>query len=171
MRGDRCVGAPGADVWPAGTCATVRAIANCGEMKMKLKELVGSGDRIGLLTLPFLVGGVLANLVWPALFSVGGPSDALRLVSIVVLIAGIAVWMWSVLLIVTNVTRGKLITSGPYSLVKHPLYTGVALLVLPWVGFLFNTWLGALIGLILYVGSRIFSPEEEETLSRTFGPT
>jgi protein-S-isoprenylcysteine O-methyltransferase Ste14 len=139
-------------------------------MKMKLKELIGSGDRIGLLTVPFLVAGVVLNFVWPSFFYVGGPPNALRLISIVVLVAGIAIWMWSVFLIVTNVPRGRLITSGPYSIVKHPLYTGVALLVLPWVGLLFNTWLGALIGLILYTGSRIFSPEEEEELSRTFGP-
>jgi protein-S-isoprenylcysteine O-methyltransferase Ste14 len=33
--------------------------------------------------------------------------------------------------------------------VKHPLYTGVAFLVLPWLGFLFNSWLGAAIGVIL----------------------
>jgi protein-S-isoprenylcysteine O-methyltransferase Ste14 len=56
-----------------------------------------------------------------------------------------------------------------YSFVKHPLYTGVALLVLPWVGFLFNTCLGVLIGAILYIGSRIFSPKEEEELSKAFG--
>jgi protein-S-isoprenylcysteine O-methyltransferase Ste14 len=54
-------------------------------------------------------------------------------------------------------------------LVKHPLYTAVALLVLPWVGFLLNTWLGALIGIVLYIGSRIFAPREEASLSKTFG--
>jgi protein-S-isoprenylcysteine O-methyltransferase Ste14 len=52
---------------------------------------------------------------------------------------------------------------------EHPLYTGVALLVLPWVGFLLNTWLGLLIGIVLYVGSRLYSPAEEEKLSKTFG--
>jgi len=72
-------------------------------------------------------------------------------------------------LILTKVPRGELITSGPYSLVKHPLYTGVALLVLPWIGFLFNTWLGALIGVVLYVGSRMFAGGEEAVLSETFG--
>jgi protein-S-isoprenylcysteine O-methyltransferase Ste14 len=53
--------------------------------------------------------------------------------------------------------------------VKHPLYTAVALLVLPWAGLLLNTWLGVAIGLILYLGSRIFAPAEEVDLSRTFG--
>ena len=52
---------------------------------------------------------------------------------------------------------------------KHPLYTAVALLVLPWIGFLLNTWLGALIGIVLYVGSRIYAPAEEASLSETFG--
>jgi protein-S-isoprenylcysteine O-methyltransferase Ste14 len=52
---------------------------------------------------------------------------------------------------------------------KHPLYTSVALLVLPWIGFLLNTWLGALIGVVLYIGSRIFAPTEEAELSKTFG--
>jgi protein-S-isoprenylcysteine O-methyltransferase Ste14 len=46
----------------------------------------------------------------------------------------------------------------------------VALLVSPWIGFLFDTWLGVLIGMVLYVASRMFATEEEETLLHTFGP-
>jgi protein-S-isoprenylcysteine O-methyltransferase Ste14 len=136
---------------------------------MELKRLVGSGDKIGLLTLPFLVVGLILNLAFPAFFSVGGPPDALRVLSIVILVIGVTIWAWSVALILTKVPRGELITSGPYSLVKHPLYTSVALLVVPWLGFLLDTWLGVVIGGVLYVGSRLFSPAEEEALSATFG--
>jgi len=136
---------------------------------MELKRLVGSGDRIGLFTLPFVIVGLVLNIIYPALFDVGGPPLALQVISIVALIAGIVIWIWSVILILTKVPRVELITSGPYFLVKHPLYTAVALLVLPWVGFLLNTWLGALIGIVLYMGSRIFAPREEASLSKTFG--
>ena len=136
---------------------------------MKLKVLVESGDKIGLLTLPFLIIGLILNIIIPSLFSVGGPLIVLKVASIIILIPGITIWIWSVVLILTKVPRKELITNGPYSLIKHPLYTGVALLVLPWIGFLFNTWLGALIGIIIYIGSRIFSHEEEEMLSKTFG--
>ncbi len=136
---------------------------------MKIKALVGSGDRIGLLALPFLAVGLTLNLLFPAAFAVGGPSTALRAVSLAVLIPGLVIWLWSVVLIITRVPRGELITSGPYALVKHPLYTGVALLVLPWAGFLLNTWLGALLGASLYVGSRLFAPAEERALARAFG--
>jgi protein-S-isoprenylcysteine O-methyltransferase Ste14 len=102
-------------------------------------------------------------------FDVGGPPTALRVVSVAVLAAGVAIWAWSVTLIVTHVPRAELITRGPYAVVKHPLYTAVALLVLPWLGFLLNTWLGALVGVVMYVASRMFALAEEAALSKTFG--
>lgn len=136
---------------------------------MKLKELVGSGDRIMLFTLPFLAIGLILNIFYPNLFDIGGPSNSLRTISVIMLIPGMIIWVWSVYLILANVPQKKLITKGPYLLIKHPIYTGVALLVLPWIGFLFNSWLGVLIGIIIYVGSRKYSPKEEELLSKTFG--
>jgi protein-S-isoprenylcysteine O-methyltransferase Ste14 len=136
---------------------------------MNVKALVGSGDRIGALALPFLVIGVVLNVLYPAVFAVGGPPLALSVVSAVMLVPGITVWIWSVVLILIKVPRHELITTGPFALVRHPLYTGVGLLVLPWAGFLLNTWLGALLGVVLYIGSRLFAPAEETGLAQAFG--
>jgi protein-S-isoprenylcysteine O-methyltransferase Ste14 len=140
-----------------------------GGKNMKLKVLVGSGEKIGLLTLPFLIIGLILNIVFPSLFTVGSQSVVLKVISTLILIPGVTIWIWSVVLILTRIPRKQLITNGPYSLVKHPLYTGVALLVLPWIGFLFSTWLGVLIGIVVYIGSRLYSPEEEKILSKIFG--
>jgi len=134
-----------------------------------LKNLVGSGDRIALFVLPVAVAGVLLNYAHPTWFDVGGPPTELSIVSIVVLVPGVAIWIWSVALILRDVPRGLLITGGPYAWVKHPLYTAVALLVLPWIGFLLDTWLGVLLGAVLYVASRVFAPAEETALFRSFG--
>lgn len=136
---------------------------------MKLKVLVGNGRKIGLLTLPFLIVGLVMNVLFPSYFSIGGPSIALTMVSVIILIPGVTIWIWSVVLILTKIPRRELITTGPYSIMKHPLYTGVSLLVLPWIGFLCNTWLGIFIGIIVYIGSRLYSPEEEKILSKIFG--
>ncbi len=136
---------------------------------MKLKVLVGNGRKIGLLVLPFLAVGLALNILFPSVFSMGGPSSVLFWISVILLIPGGLVWAWSVFLILTKIPKKQLITNGPYAIMKHPLYTGVALLVLPWVGFLLNTWLGALIGIIVYIGSRLYSPEEEQMLSKIFG--
>lgn len=134
-----------------------------------LKALVGCGDRVGLFTLPFLVVGLILNIMYPSLFDVGGPPAALGAASVVIVAFGVTIWIWSVVLVLRKVPRKELITSGPYSMVKHPLYTGVALLVLPWLGFLLDTWLGAVVGIAMYIASRLFSPAEEQALSRTFG--
>jgi protein-S-isoprenylcysteine O-methyltransferase Ste14 len=137
--------------------------------KTGLKILVGSGDKIALFTLPFVIVGVILDATFPSLFHIEGSSTVLRVLAILLLIPGVTIWIWSVVLILKKVPRGELITSGPFAMMKHPIYTSVALLVLPGIGFLFDSWLGAFIGIALYVGSRIFSPEEEEELSRTFG--
>ena len=134
-----------------------------------LRSLVGSGDRIALVTLPFVIVGLFLNVAYPSFFGVGGPGPTLRALSIVALIAGVAIWAWSVVLILREVPEGHLITSGPFALVKHPLYTSVSLLVLPSIGFLLDTWLGALIGIVMYVATRRFAPAEEEALSARFG--
>ncbi len=136
---------------------------------MKLRELVGIGAKIGPIFLPFAIVGLILNLLIPSLFSVGGPSTFLKTISIIILIPGVTIWLWSVVLILTKVPRNELITTGPYSLVKHPIYTAVSLLVLPGIGFLFNSWLGALYGIGQYIVSRKFAPEEEKLLSKTFG--
>ena len=130
---------------------------------------MGSGDRIGFVVLPFVIIGLILNVAVPAAFSVGGPPDSLRVLSLVILVCGVVLWLWSVVLILAKVPRDQLITGGPYALVRHPLYTAVALLVLPWLGFLLDSWLGVVLGAVTYVASRRFSVAEEVSLSKRFG--
>ncbi len=136
---------------------------------MKLKILVGNGRKIGLFTLPVLIIGIPLNIIFPEFFMVNDTSGLLFWISILFLIIGSINWIWTVVLILTKIPQKQLITSGPYAIVKHPLYVGVALLILPWAGFMFNTWLGVALGIIVYIGSRIYSHEEEKLLSRIFG--
>jgi protein-S-isoprenylcysteine O-methyltransferase Ste14 len=137
---------------------------------MNIKGLIGSGDKIMLFTLPFIIVGLICNILYPSVFQVGGPSGPFMILAVGLLAVGVAVWLWSAVMILTQASQGKLMTSGPYAWVLHPLYTGVALLVLPGVGFVCNSWLGVPLGIALYVGSRLFSPEEEKKLSGAFGP-
>ena len=137
---------------------------------MRLRTLVGSGDRIGLVALPVAVIGLTIRARDPSRFAVDASSPLVRAGALVALTSGLVAWAWSVGLILMKVPRGELIVGGPYAVVKHPLYTSVGLLVLPAAGLLRNTWLGALIGLALYAGSRRFAPEEEAHLATAFGP-
>ena len=134
---------------------------------MKLKTLVGTGHRVMGLFLPFAVLGIVLNVVFPSWFAMGlGTAGVVT--GIVLLIVGVPIWLVSVAQILIYVPRGKLITTGPFAIMLHPLYTSVALLVIPGVGFLLDTWLGPALGVVLYVSSRIFSPGEERILEKIF---
>ncbi len=134
---------------------------------MKLKVLVGSGDRIMSLTLPFIVIGVAANILWPSVFTLGFGQGGL-IAGIVLLVVGVPVWFTGVAQVLVNVPKKRLITTGPFAVVPHPMYTAVSLLVFPGLGLLFDTWVGAGIGVVLYVSSRIFSPAEDRILAEVF---
>jgi protein-S-isoprenylcysteine O-methyltransferase Ste14 len=135
---------------------------------LDLRRLVGSGDRIALFAVPFVLAGAALQLADPARLAVDGSSTAVRAVAILAVAVGLLAWAWSVGLILWHVPRGELITSGPYVVVKHPLYTSVGLLVLPAIGILLGTWLGTIIGVAVYAGSRLFAPAEEAQLRQQF---
>jgi protein-S-isoprenylcysteine O-methyltransferase Ste14 len=133
----------------------------------QLKVLVGAGDRIMASASPFAVVGIAANVLWPAAFQLGLGTTGLALGG-VLLAAGIPLWLTSAVQILLFVPKGKLITRGPFALVIHPLYTSVALLVVPGAGLLFDSWLGLALGVVLYIASRRFAPSEERALAERF---
>ncbi len=134
---------------------------------MKLKTLVGSGDRIMSCAAPFIVLGVVANVLWPSVFALGFGAAGL-VAGIVLLAVGVPVWLTGVALVLTHVPKKKLITTGPFAVLLHPMYTTVSLLVFPGLGLLFDTWVGAGTGVVLYVFARMFSPAEDAILAKVF---
>jgi protein-S-isoprenylcysteine O-methyltransferase Ste14 len=134
---------------------------------MRIRALVGAGDRVVLAALPFAVAGIVADVVWPGVFRIGSESVCL-VVGLVVLAVGIPLWALSVAQILVNVPRGRLVTTGPYALMLHPLYTSVSLLVIPGLSLALDTWVGFAIGAALYASSRAFAGREERQLASEF---
>jgi len=137
---------------------------------MKITSLIGAGDRIMALALPAGVLGLAANARWPAAFAMdlGVAGTA---AGAVLLALGVPMWLGAVYLLLRLAPKGELITGGPFALVLHPIYTSVALLVLPGVGLVFDSWLGFAVGLVLYAASRLFAPIEERELAARFPRT
>jgi protein-S-isoprenylcysteine O-methyltransferase Ste14 len=134
---------------------------------MKLKALVGAGDRVVGAALPLILAGLAANVLRPEWFRMGAGIGG-QVAGIVLLAVGVPVWITSAIQILSNVPKGRLITKGPFAVVLHPLYTSVALLVLPGIGLLLDTWLGPAAGAVLYISSRVFSGSEEKMLAKLF---
>ena len=130
--------------------------------------------------LPFIPAAVvvacyLAPLLWviwpPAgrvLLPMQLPATPLRLTAGVALVAsGSALTLWSTLLL--RGAGGRLLTTGPFALSRHPGVTGLAVLYLG-AGILFPAWL-LIGGLIAYLGHMTLrTAEEERALVARFGP-
>jgi protein-S-isoprenylcysteine O-methyltransferase Ste14 len=134
---------------------------------MNIKSLVGAGDKIMLLSLPFAVGGIILNILYPQFFQLHLGLTGI-FIGAILLAIGIPFWLFSVVLMMRYVPQNKLITKGPFAVISHPIYTSVAVLVIPGLGFLFDTWVGLAIGAILYIISRIFRGQEDKKLNAIF---
>jgi protein-S-isoprenylcysteine O-methyltransferase Ste14 len=134
---------------------------------MNIKALVGAGDKMMLLSLPFAAGGIVLNVLYPHFFQLHLGLTGI-LTGAILLAAGIPFWLFSVFQMMRYVPQNKLITKGPFGVISHPIYTSVAILVIPGIGFLFDTWVGLAIGAILYSISRIFRGQEDNKLNDIF---
>ena len=68
-------------------------------------------------------------------------------------------------------TDAPLVTTGPYSLVRHPLYASNILLVVPGIALLCRSWLLLCIPLFMYAAFRLFIPAEDRELRKRSGRT
>lgn len=70
----------------------------------------------------------------------------------------------------TSATRSehRLVTSGPYRWVRHPLYTIGASLFLA-LGLLADNWFIGLLGILAFIAMAIRTPKEEANLIEKFG--
>jgi protein-S-isoprenylcysteine O-methyltransferase Ste14 len=136
-------------------------------MKALVEELVGTGDRIMASTLPFAVAGIAANVLWPSVFRMG-LGTAGTVAGVVLLALGVPIWLTAAAQLLVAVPKGALVTTGPFALVLHPVYTSVALLVIPGCGLVLDSWLGFALGAVLYVSQRLFEREEERELALRF---
>ena len=134
---------------------------------MNIKILVGAGDKIMGLTLPFAIGGIILNILYPQWFCINTGKIG-SFLGLLFLCVGIPFWFISVVQMLNFVPQKKLITKGPFLVVLHPIYTSVALLIIPGITIILDTWVGFGIGTILYIISRIFRVQEDKELNNTF---
>jgi len=116
----------------------------------------------------------LINPAWMAWSKIGLPEWA-RWVGVVVgILCDLGIyWLFSSIgsgITPTSATRTehKLVTSGPYRWVRHPLYTvGSSMFVA--FGLMADNWFIALLGVLAFIGMAIRTPREEANLIEKFG--
>jgi protein-S-isoprenylcysteine O-methyltransferase Ste14 len=132
-------------------------------------NIFGQGPRLMLFTAPAAAGALVAHLRWPGLVGVPLPGSVLRPVGEALILLGLAFWLTAVVQLLVGFPRGRLVTSGAYGVCRNPIYSSIALLVLPGLALASRTWGYLVAAAVLCLGVWIFIPREESDLLRVFG--
>jgi len=132
-------------------------------------NIVGQGGKIILFTLPTLIAAILVHTYLPQIAALPDSISFIKPVGYVLLVPGLILWGTAVIQLMTGFSKGKLVTTGAYGVVRNPIYSSVTFFVLPAVALMTLTWVYFVASVFLYVGVTIFIGTEEKQLTKAFG--
>jgi len=113
---------------------------------------------------------VLIQFFGLAIIFVTGPVFSKNIGLLIIEIAGVLLGMWAILAMKLDNLRiypdlkdnAKLVVSGPYKMIRHPMYFAIILTIFPLV-FDYFSWFRILVGLVILI-DLIFKLNYEEKL-------
>jgi protein-S-isoprenylcysteine O-methyltransferase Ste14 len=132
-------------------------------------NIVGQGGKIILFMLPSLIAAIAAQIYLPQIAALPASLSFIQPVGYVLLIPGVILWGTAVVQLLTGFSKGSLVTTGAYGVVRNPIYSSVTFFVLPATALMTLTWVYLVAAAFLYAGVMIFIGKEEEQLTQAFG--
>jgi protein-S-isoprenylcysteine O-methyltransferase Ste14 len=132
-------------------------------------SIVGQGGKIILFMLPSLIAAILVHTYLPQIAALPESIRFIKPVGYLLLPLGLILWGSAVIQLMAGFSKGKLVTTGAYGIVRNPIYSSVTFFILPAVALLTLTWVYFVPSVFLYVGVMNFIGEEEKQLTKAFG--
>jgi protein-S-isoprenylcysteine O-methyltransferase Ste14 len=137
--------------------------------KQNEMTIVGQGGKIILFMLPSLIAAIWVHTYFPQIAALPEGISFIKPVGYLLLPLGLILWGTAVIQLMTGFSKGQLVTTGAYGVVRNPIYSSVTFFILPAVALLTLTWVYFVPSVFLYAGVMIFIGKEEEQLTKAFG--
>jgi protein-S-isoprenylcysteine O-methyltransferase Ste14 len=132
-------------------------------------NIVGQGGKIILFMLPSLIAAIWVHKYLPNIASLPEGIRFIRPLGYLLLLPGLILWGSAVTQLLMGFSKGKLVTTGAYGVVRNPIYSSATFFILPAVALTTLTWVYLIVSVFLYVGVMIFIGTEERQLTKAFG--
>jgi protein-S-isoprenylcysteine O-methyltransferase Ste14 len=132
-------------------------------------NIVGQGGKIILFMLPSLIAAILVDTYLPQVAALPESIRFLKPVGYLLLVPGLVLWGMAVIQLVTGFSKGELVTTGAYGIVRNPIYSSATFFIFPAVSLMTFTWVYFVASVFLYAGVMIFIGKEEKQLTAAFG--
>src|SRR5689334_23115541 len=86
-------------------------------------NLVGQGGKIILFMLPSLIAALWVHISFPRIAALPESISIIKPLAYVLLPLGLILWGSAVIQLLMGFSRGKLVTTGAYGVVRNPIYS------------------------------------------------
>jgi len=132
-------------------------------------NIIGQGGKIILFVLPSFVAAILVQVYLPNVAVLPEGLRVIQPLGYVLLVIGLMLWGVAVIQLLVGFSKGNLITTGAYGVVRNPIYASMTFFILPAISLLTFTWVYLAVAIFLYAGVMIFIGTEEKQLTEAFG--
>ncbi len=133
-------------------------------------SITGAGPKIMRPMFLILIIGIIVQLFFPAVSKFPFLTEStLKNAGWILAITGLVFWILAIVQFAVGFPKGKLITTGIYSLSRNPIYASWIVFILPGLAGICNNWIFLLASLAMYISLVINIKEEEKSLAETFG--
>jgi protein-S-isoprenylcysteine O-methyltransferase Ste14 len=139
---------------------------------MRTNEMTwtGVGPRLVFITLPYVLLALVVMNRDPEFLAMNFLSSSIaEIIGFSLLVIGFVFYIMSAKTFFEGYKKGKLITYGPYSLCRNPIYATFIIIVVPALAFIFKSGMIWSIDFVLYLNFRILIGEEYLVLRNKFG--
>ena len=130
----------------------------------------GIGPRILVSAAAYAVLGIAATCLWPTVCLIPWPPAAVFVaVGILLLMIGVPMWLIAMRAVMRAYKGDRLVTSGVFGLVRHPVYSAWIVFNIPAIALLFRSWPLLLTPLLAYAVFKLSIRTEDDYLEKRFG--
>jgi protein-S-isoprenylcysteine O-methyltransferase Ste14 len=132
-------------------------------------NIVGQGGKIILFMLPSLIAAIWIHTHEPQIAALPERISFIKPAGYLLLLLGLVLWGAAVIQLLLGFSKGNLVTTGAYGVVRNPIYASATFFLFPAVALISLTWVYFVPAVFLYTGVMIFIGKEEKQLRKTFG--